>query len=224
MISCSGCSPTRSSTTCSTSDARQVLTGPRPALHPLRRPRRSAASRWSSSTRPTRPTRASCRRSSTCTCRWRSSRCSASWPAACTASASCARATALHDLRSYVAIHISLILAVGALITGLDLGQGLVGSLVGLGRADAGLLPDRVPALRLLPAAALLDRGPGAPVALRRGVRDRGRGLRAAELHGRARRRVVHAPARAGHHRRLDAGLDAAHVPRLRSPAWPCCS
>ena len=68
--------------------------------------------------RPTTPTRASCRRSSTCTCRWRSSRCAGSWRAACTGCGSCARATALLDLRSYVAIHISLILAVGALVTG----------------------------------------------------------------------------------------------------------
>ena len=54
----------------------------------------------------------------------------------------------------------------------LDLGQGVVGPLVGVGRADARLVPDRLPAVRLLPAAALLDRGPRAPGALRGGVRD----------------------------------------------------
>ena len=37
--------------------------------------------------------------------------------------------------------------------------QGLLGRLVDVGRADARELPDRLPALRLLPAAAVLDRG-----------------------------------------------------------------
>ncbi len=40
------------------------------------------------------PTRASCRRSSTCTCRWRSWRWAASWPAGCSRSSTCAAATA----------------------------------------------------------------------------------------------------------------------------------
>ena len=51
-------------------------------------------SRSSSSTRRWTPTRASSRRSSTCTCRWRSWRCAASWPAASWRSSTCARATA----------------------------------------------------------------------------------------------------------------------------------
>ena len=97
----------------------------------------------------------------------------------------------------------------------LDLGQGLVGRVVDVGRADARELPDRLPALRLLPAAALLDRGPGAPGALRRGLRDRRGRVRAAELHGRADGAVARAPARALDHRRLDARLDAADVPGL---------
>ncbi len=97
----------------------------------------------------------------------------------------------------------------------LDLGPRLVGPLVGVGRADARELPDRLPALRLLPAAALLDRGPGAPGALRRGLRDRRGRVRAAELHGGADGRVARPPARAVDHRRLDARLDAADVPRL---------
>ena len=88
------------------------------------------------------------------------------------------------DLRSYVAIHLSLILAVGVLVTGSIWARAAVGPLVGVGRADARLLPDRLPALRVLPAAALLDRGPGAPGALRGGLRHRGGRVRAAELHG----------------------------------------
>ena len=39
----------------------------------------------------------------------------------------------LHDLRSYVAIHLSLILAVGALVTGLDLGARAPGACGGRG-------------------------------------------------------------------------------------------
>src|SRR6187551_2268683 len=57
-----------------------------------------------------------------------------------------------HDLRSYVAIHQALIFGVGPLVA--------------VGRADARLLPRGLPAVRVLSAAALLDRGPGAPGAL----------------------------------------------------------
>ena len=63
------------------------------------------------------------------------------------------------DMRSYCAIHMSLIFSVGGHHHRLDLGQGLLGSLVGMVRADAGLLPDRDPAVLHLSAAALLDRG-----------------------------------------------------------------
>src|ERR1041385_7838456 len=59
---------------------------------------------------------------------------------------------------------------------GLDLGEGLMGALVGVGRADAGLVPDRLPAVRDLPTAALRDRRPRAPGALRIGVRSNGGG------------------------------------------------
>ena len=79
----------------------------------------------------------------------------------------------------------------------LDLGQGVLGALVGLERADAGLVPDRRAAVRHLPAAALLDRGSGASGPLRERVRDRGRRVRAAELHRRAPGPAVRPPARA---------------------------
>ena len=76
------------------------------------------------------------------------------------------------DMRSYVAIHISPDLRRRRADHRLDLGEGRVGSLVGLERADAGLVPDHDAALRDLPAAALRDRGPRAPGARRVGVRD----------------------------------------------------
>src|ERR1019366_800299 len=94
-----------------------------------------------------------------------------------------------------------------------DLGQGLLGSLVGVERADARLLRDRAAAVRHLSAAALLDRGSGASVALRERVRDRRGGVRAAELHRRAPGSGVRPPPRADAHRRQSARLDAAHVP-----------
>ena len=50
-----------------------------------------------------------------------------------TGSATCARGDRLHDLRSYVAIHLSLILAVGALVTGSIWARGLVGRTGGRG-------------------------------------------------------------------------------------------
>ena len=119
-----------------------------------------------------------------------------------------------HDLRSYVAIHISLDPRRRRADHRQHLGARGVGPLVGLGRADARVVPDRLPALRVLPAAALLDRGPRAPGALRVGVRDRRGRVRAAELHRGADGRVAHAPARAEHDGRRDAGRDAADVPR----------
>ena len=119
----------------------------------------------------------------------------------------CARATARWDLRSYVAIHMALIFGVGALITGSIWAKALVGPLVGVGRADARLVPDRLPAVRDLPAAALLDRGPRAPGALRVGVRDHRGRVRAAELHRRARWRTAYVHPRVlGEHRRQPAG------------------
>ena len=92
----------------------------------------------------------------------------------------------------------------------LDLGQGELGALVGVGRADARLLPRRLPALRDLPAAALLDRGPRAPGPLRERVRDHRGRLRPAELPGRAPGPGLHPSARVRDDRRRPAGQDAA--------------
>src|SRR5262249_1796641 len=75
------------------------------------------------------------------------------------------------------------------------------------------LVPDRLPALRLLPAAAVLDRGPGDLGALRRGLLDRGRRVRAAELPLRADGPVGGPPARAHHDWRQHAPFDVLHVP-----------
>src|SRR3954447_13241555 len=94
----------------------------------------------------------------------------------------------------------------------LDLGAGLVGPLVGVGRADARVVFDRLPALRLLPAVALLDRGPPAPGALRERLRRHRRSLRAAELPGRASRAGLFAPARVRDGQRRAASEDATHV------------
>ena len=119
------------------------------------------------------------------------------------------------DMRSYVVIHMSLIFAIGDADHGLDLGEGVLGALVGLERADARLVPDRVPALRHLPAAALRDRGPRAPGPLRIGLRDHRGGVRADELHRRAPLDRIPAPEDARQQlepSRLD-GADAAGQP-----------
>ena len=105
----------------------------------------------------------------------------------------------------------------------LDLGQGVVGPLVGLGRADAGLVPDRLPALRHLPAAALLDRGPRAPGPLRVGLRGRRRRLRADQLL--AVRLAEPTSTRASSpRRRRHARRDAARPSSSPSSGWRCCS
>ena len=97
----------------------------------------------------------------------------------------------------------------------LHLGQGLVGPLVGVGRARAGLVPGRLPpVLRLLPAA-LLHRGPRAPGALLLGLRHRRRRVRADQLRRRAHGPVLHPPARALGDRRQPARRHAADLPGL---------
>src|SRR3954466_713260 len=85
-----------------------------------------------------------------------------------------------------------------------------------MGRAGAGLVPDRLPPVLLLPAAALLDRGSREAGALRERVRDRRRRVRADQLHGGAAGDGARPPARAiEDHRRLAADRDADHVPRV---------
>ena len=95
-----------------------------------------------------------------------------------------------------------------------DLGARVLGQVVGLGRADACQLPDRLPPLLHLLPAAIRDRGPRSPGPLRLGLRDHGRRLRAAQLHRGADGRVAGAPARVRHRRGRDARRDVAGVPR----------
>src|SRR3954453_15826380 len=97
----------------------------------------------------------------------------------------------------------------------IDLGEGVVGPLVGVGRARARVVPDRLPPLLLLPAAALLYRRPREAGALRERLRHSGGRVRADQLHGRAARHRAHPPASSVEDGRLAAGRDAAHVPRL---------
>ena len=127
------------------------------------------------------------------------------------------------DLRSYVAIHMSLIFGAGGAHHRLDLGAGFLGTLVGVERAHARLVPDHLPAVRHLPAAALRDRGPRAPGSLRLCVRDHRRGFRAAELPRRAPVRLLRASARA---RQLPRTCPLRWCSRssCRSWRWPCCS
>ena len=130
----------------------------------------------------------------------------------------------LHDLRSYVAIHLSLILAVGALVTGSIWARGSWGvwwtwdepTLVSF--LIVFLLYACYQPLRF----SIEDPERQARYAAVFAI-DRGR-VRAAELHGGADGRVARAPARAVDHRRLDAGLDAADVPGLAGRAWRACS
>ena len=103
-----------------------------------------------------------------------------------------------------------------------DLGQGPVGRLVGVARADPGQLPDRLPALRHLLPAALLDRGPRPPGALRLGLRDHRGRVRAAQLPRGPARRALHPPAHLLLGRR-PARRDAARLPASASPGWRCC-
>ena len=170
MMWSSRCSPTPCSTSCWRTDSLRpcIRQG---SSRPLPRHRRALDRRARAGLllrAATTPTRASSRRSSTCTCRWRSSRCAASSLGGAVRDrhlrtgdrglghALLRRDPPVADLR-----------ASALLITGSIWAQGVVGPLVGLERADAGLVPDRLPALRDLPAAALLDRGPRAPGALR---------------------------------------------------------
>ena len=143
MMSYSHCSPTRCSTsfwrTSAPPDLRQGA--PRPLTSHTRHHQRRACAgvllraRWT-------PIRASCRRSSTSTFPWPSCRCAASSSVERWRSATCEPATQVGhallrgdphvaDLRRRRSDH------------RIDLGQGLVGPLVGLERADPGLLSHR---------------------------------------------------------------------------------
>ena len=104
-----------------------------------------------------------------------------------------------------------------------DLGEGRVGALVGVGRADARLLPADHAALRDLPADALRDRGPRAPGARRLGLRDHGRRLRPDQLRDRAALDRLRAPAHARQHQRQPAGADAGRVLARAGRASRCC-
>ena len=102
-----------------------------------------------------------------------------------------------------------------------DLGEGLLGRLVGVAGADAGQLPDRLPALRDLLPAALRDRGSRAPGPLRVRLRDHRRRLRPAQLPGRARspsRWSIPAPSR----RRRPARTRCCSPSSSAWPAWRC--
>ena len=120
----------------------------------------------------------------------------------------------LQDLRSYVAIHLSLILAVGVLITGSIWAKGSWGL---WWTWDEPMLVSFLIVFLLYATYQPLRfsiEDPGAPGAVRQRLRGRRRRVRAAELRGGADGRVVPAPARARHHGRRDARRDEAHVPR----------
>src|SRR5947209_13466211 len=96
----------------------------------------------------------------------------------------------------------------------LDLGKGVVGPLVGLERAGARVVLDRVPSLLLLSAASLLDRGSRAAGPLRVGVRRHRRGVRPRQLPRGATRDPARPPARPVAVRQPPRA-DAPDVPRL---------
>ncbi len=105
----------------------------------------------------------------------------------------------------------------------LDLGTGVVGALVGVGRADARVVLDRLSAVRHLSAVALRDRGPRAPGAVCLGVRDHRGGVRAAELHRGQAVRLLRPPARARSHLEPPAPRWPSRS-WCRSWRWACCS
>ena len=104
----------------------------------------------------------------------------------------------------------------------LDLGQGLLGALVGLGRADPGQLPDRLPHVRDLLPLPLRDRGPRAPGPLRLGLRDHRRRLRAAQLHGGADGPEPRPPPHLRHRERRPAWRNDARLPLLPGDDGAC--
>src|SRR4029077_17568857 len=91
---------------------------------------------------------------------------------------------------------------------------GILGALVGLGRADPGQLPDRLPDVRDLLSVPLRDRGPRSASPLRVCLRDRRRRLRATQLHRGEDGAEPRPPARLCHRQRRPARLDDADLPR----------
>ena len=110
-------------------------------------------------------------------------------------------------------VGIGLGFAVLVVITGLDLGQGLVGHLVGLERPAPGDLPDRAAALRRLLRAALVGRGRAAHAVLG-DLLDRGLRVGAAVVLLGAGGALVRAPGGLHPERREHAGHDAGLVRR----------
>ena len=119
----------------------------------------------------------------------------------------------VHDARAYVSIHISVIFGLAVLATGAIWAKGS-GALVGV--EGAHLVSFLI--VFLLYATyyplPLRDRGPRSAGALRLGVRDHGRGIRAAQFPRRPARRAADSSADLLVGRR-PARLDALPVPRL---------
>ena len=141
-------------------------------------------------------------------------------------SATCARGDRAHDLRSYVAIHLSLILGRRRAGHRLDLGAARRGATGGCGtsrRSSSFLIVFLLYACYQPLRFSIED--PRAPGALRGGVRDRRRRVRAAELHrraaGRSRSRTRACSSTTGG---AMPGAMRADVPRLAARRWRACS
>ena len=165
------------------------------------------------------------RRSSTSTCRWRSSRWAGSSSAGSWRSSTCARGDARYDLRSYVAIHLSLVLGVGVLMTGVDLGASRHGATGGCGTSRRScsflivfLLYCTYQPLRFSIEDPEQQSRYASVFAITAGafVPLNFLAVRLAE--------PLHPPARAATRRRRAAGRDEAAVLSLPCSAWRCSS
>ena len=164
---------------------------------------------------PATPTRASSRRSSTCTCRSRSCSLAGFVIAGVHAIRHLRTGDPMHDVRSYVSIHISVIFGVAVLITG------SIWAHASWGKWWVWDEPTLVSFLIVFLLYATY-------YPLRYAIEDRDRQaryasvfaitagrLRAAQLHRGADGPVARSPARVRDRERRPAGLDAAHLPRL---------